>query len=332
MRRRRRPILRRDPDPPPLRFSPEGRDGFIVEAVYRYRQLTREQIQRLAFPPASTSYAKQRLMLLFHHRYLDRLAYSQGPYGAPRIVYALAERGADYVAQRLGVERAQLDWRPRDNQIEPYFIAHLLAVNEVRISIEQAARQRGWPLEWLDERDLKRRLDLRGRGAQPVPDGWFRLHDLPVTSAKRRASFALELDRGTMDRRAWKSKVQAYLRWIGSGAYARDLGSRGLRVLVVASHVRRVPLVASRTDLLERRLDTLKRWSEEAGGTRLFWFTHSERLASDDPLVDPLWDVARASALQVLIEPQAPLSTESSPNSPRREPGPAAPLKEETDE
>src|SRR3990172_1367004 len=99
----RLPALGRVSHAPPFRFQADGRDGRIVHWVHDCRLLTSEQIQRLEFPGPSISHAKRRLMLLYQHGYLDRIAYSQGPYGAPRFVYGLGPEGATFLEHRFKV-------------------------------------------------------------------------------------------------------------------------------------------------------------------------------------------------------------------------------------
>lgn len=287
-RRSRLPVLERVGLDRPFRFMATGRDGQIVARVHEFRKLTRFQIQRLVFKSGSASYCKERLAQLFHHNYLDRLAYAQGPYGSPQIVYALAGRGADFLVHHKGITREDLDWRPRDNHVEPYFIAHLLKVNDVRVAITVAAREHSWPLKWLDERDLNSRLGKHREGTHPLPDGWFQLDGIPIGDTKLRASFALELDRGTTDRRVWQKKIKSYLRWVASGTYSRELKSRGLRVLTVVADVRRPARGVSQ---LERRLQALKTWTDSVGGDRRIWFTTSSRLEDEDPLMAGVWSV-----------------------------------------
>lgn len=291
-----------------MQFGADGRDARILRWVHACRFLTREQLHRLEFPPASTSYVKRRLMLFYQHAYLERLAVPQiGPFGSPRLVYALDTRGAQFLVHSLGIPATELGWRRKDNRVETYFLEHLLAVNDVRIDVHLAAAQQGWGCAWVDDRELRRRLQA-ARAAHPsrapctpLPDGYFTLRNLPVQTAHRRASFALEVDRGTMERGAWIDKVRAYRAWVEGGEYRRHFDTTSLRVLVVAVAVRRPSHAARAEPSLLRRLEQLVTWTAAGGGGRLFWFTTGAEATQDALFQRPIWRVPSGADRQPLI-------------------------------
>lgn len=124
------------------------RDVRIVIAVYRYRLLSSQQIEALFFPSTGSkphsrrSACQRRLQLLYHHGFLERiprplfLGEGRSPF-----VYALDSRGADLVAQRKDVDRADLDWKPKDNKVGGNFVEHTLAINDVRVVVNLLAGQ-----------------------------------------------------------------------------------------------------------------------------------------------------------------------------------------------
>jgi hypothetical protein len=256
------------------------RDVRVVEAVHRCRVLRREQIERLLFPSKNT--ANARLKRLHQHGYLARrrLPVEQGQ-GSSQALYLLATRGAQLVAERLGVDVAEIGWSRSRNHVTPLFLEHTLMVNDIRVAIERAAARQGYSVSrWLTEDELKVRPDRlwvpTGHGGQRrialVPDAYCCLE-----ADGRRAHFLLEADRATEAHGRWAQKVAAYLAYVRSGAYGRRYGTECLRVLTVTTS--------------ETRLRNLLRTTEQAQGGAMFWFTHLGLLAPATVLQAPVWYV-----------------------------------------
>lgn len=280
----RLPRNRRADTPPPMQLT--DRDLRVLKLVADFRYMTREQVEKLEFSPSTTSYCKRRLSLLYHNGYLQRrfLPLRQA-FGAARAYYTLDGRGADIVSQVLELPRSQLDWRPRDGRREALYMEHTLRINDFRTLVMLAARELDAPIEWTDERELKRRapthrvLDpLRpGERITIVPDGYF--------AVGRQWAFALELDRGTVDEVPFKRKIRGYGEWKARGGYAAAFGTQSLRVLFVVADATRDP----------RRLERVKRWTEQANGRSLFWFAGLDELTTGTVLQDPVWISAGSS-------------------------------------
>ncbi len=285
------------------------RDARIVSWVYKMRFLTREQIQRLEFAPTTASSAKKRLMFLYQNGYLERRALPmETGFGSSKPLYCLASKGADWLAFALKMERSELEWTPRDNDTSDYFMRHLLDINDFRISMTLAARKTGWPLEWIDERSLKQ-AEMRAYVSDPqtgnrvavVPDAYFTLSDVLIRGVPRRASFAVEVDRGNMEVKSWKRKVRAYIAWWKTGQYQSQYKTPSLRVLTVASGVRRARDTAHAKRLLQRRVDKLRSWTEAVGGRRMFWFTSVDDVREATVLDKAIWRVATLRGLCSLV-------------------------------
>lgn len=284
-------------DLPPFRLT--DRDKEIVRAVYTHRALTTPQVHMLFFPSSggvkkasSATRCQHRLKLLFHYGFLYRDAQPQRiTEGRKPLVYFLDEKGEKLLADELGVERSEIDWHPRDNDVGDPFMEHLLATNDVRVAIEVAAERNGWVIEkWVNERDLKSKqmkdyVEITGpRGgksrAAVVPDGYFQLG-----VGERIGHFFLEVDRRTVtgqaskwERRDWARKIRAFLAYYRSGMYHERYGTKSLRILTVTTG--------------DRRLSNLKRITEEVGGKARFWFSTFDRITPEDVLTTPIWDVA----------------------------------------
>lgn len=278
---KRLPRYRRASAPPAMQLTP--RDIRIVQHVYEMRFLTREQVQKLEFSPSTASYCKRRLALLFHHSYLDRkFIPAPGSYGSTRAIYCLTTKGARLLAHET---QMNVDWRPKDTERELYFLQHTLASNDFRVCATLASQRLSLSLEWTDERTLRRNemkdyvADPRhgGRNLAIVPDGYFQLQGDDI-----QASFALELDRSTVEERPFKAKVRAYGEWKLTGAYQRRFGTESLRILFVIASTHRD----------RNRLERTKRWCEAEGGRSLFWFADAADITENTIFTQPAWHVA----------------------------------------
>jgi len=287
-----------------MRLTP--RDIALVDAIYRYRVLRRDQAQQLFFPSKNT--ANQRLKLLHQHGFLARrrlpVEYGQG---SGQALYLLGGRGAGLVATQLGVDVTEIGWRRTHNHVSSPFLEHTLMVNDVRLAVEAAASQQGYQIEtWLREEELKVAPDRvwveiqarQRRRIAIVPDAYFRL-----STVGRRACFFLEADRATETQGRWAQKIRAYLAYVHSGAYLRRYGSRSLRILTVTTGEKRVMnLLRTTAKICQPR---------EQG---LFWFTSLEHVAQDTVLDAPIWRVVGMEGLIHLIpHREAPRFAQSSP-------------------
>lgn len=291
-------------------FRLTTRDREIVQAVYACRALSTPQIEALFFAPpgelvaASSTRCHQRLKLLYHHGFLDRREqFASITEGRRPLVYFLAERGAELVAEQRGLASERLDWRPRHNAVGQQHLEHLLETNNVRVAITLGAELHSWMIPvWLDDRALKSSqgkdyVSITGpRGGRRrvaiVPDGYFMLDILKP----KKGHFFLEVDRRTetissraWSRRDWVRRTQAYLSYYRSGAFTKRYGARNLRVLTVTTG--------------EQRLASMKSAAERAGGSSLFWFTTFEH--ATDPqqvLTEPIWQVIGTQGRHRLTE------------------------------
>jgi hypothetical protein len=279
-----------------------SRDLALIGAVYRFRVLRRAQIQQMLFPSKNT--ANQRLMLLHAHGYLARrrlpVEYGQG---SGQALYLLGGRGASLLADRWGLDPAEIGWRRSQNHVSSLFLEHTLMVNEVRLAVELACQRDGHTIEaWLREDELRAAPDRvwietddgPSRQVTLVPDAYLRL-----IAGRRRASFFLEADRSTETGARWAAKVRAYLAYVRSGAYLRRYGSNCLRVLVVATSQRR----------MENLLRTTARVCDPRS-RRLFWFTSLEQVAYDTVLAAPIWRLpATDESAPLLVREASPTPT-----------------------
>lgn len=292
----RLPRFRRVKQPPAMVMM--ERDKRILHAVYEYRMLTREQIERLLFQPGNgqdhftkTSKARQRLKVLYQNRFLERVPLPVGNASwAWQPVYRLADLGAGTVAADLGVSVKELaywgkgdDKDRRATDVTPLFLQHALHINDVRIALSLAAQGCGYRIEkWMDDSQLKSRerkdyvavsSEGKSRMVAVIPDSYFVLN-----LGDRRAHFFLELDRATMSNSRWGERVRAYLAYIQSGKYTERYQTRSLRILTVTT--------------TEQRLMNLKETTQKAGGGEVFWFTTLDQLSPSSVFFRPIWRLA----------------------------------------
>ncbi len=283
IKRTRRDERQRQPKPMTL----TERDQAIIRAVQDYRLLRQDQIERLFF--GSRSAAQRVLLRLFQHGYLDR-RFLPVLAGRSPTLYVLDRRGAELLRSAQGLETVA--WHPGMKQVKTEFLAHAAGINDLRIAVTLAAQQAGYDLlRWLGEGELRGAAERvtvlspagKRHDAPLMPDSFFTLRT-PLGYAH----CFVEYDRGTMTSSRFKAKVQAYLAYHRSGAYARRYNARSMRVLTVTSG--------------QKRLENLKAATEAAGGRLPFWFALASELTAETILSVPVWWVAGERERKALIE------------------------------
>lgn len=213
----------------------------------------------------------------------------------------LDKQGALLIAEREGIPSDELDWRPSDSQLSDIFLRHTLAVNEVRVSVEESATKNGFEIvKWLDEKTLKgpaykEEIIFVGVGGKRqrghlYPDGYFCLHD-----GSYFYHFFLEVDLATESIQATSAKKRDFLRKVhfyrayqDSGQFARKYNADQFVVLTVAQG--------------EVRTNNLKTAAEEFDQNQTFWFTSLGVVRSADLLTEHIWQVAGWPVIQSLLD------------------------------
>lgn len=267
------------------------RDLEVLKAVYEYRVLTHAQLTQLVFENNHPSIATKRLYTLFHNGYLERLFLPvRGGVAVSPTLYLLGEKGAHELS--LSGQYLNFYWAKDHLKVGTLFLSHALAISEFRLKITLACRAAGIPiLEWRGERELKKDYDRvtvisptgSTRTIPIIPDSYFVLQ---TPQGKRH--FVLELDRGTMEGKRFRAKVEGYTEYFKSGAYKERFGTKSLRVLTVTES--------------QRRMKNLKAITERAGGRSRFWFSVLDELSTTSVLFAPAWQVAGRDETHGLLE------------------------------
>lgn len=225
-----------------------SRDLNVLESIYRFRFLTRQLIEWAFFSREDSEFdrrsslAARRLQILYEAGYVQRLVLPVLPgTGRSPAVYALSARGADAVAAHLGVDRQQVEWRPKHNRATAFFMEHTLAIARLWASLTAALRGTGFHIgRWAREAELRtwamRGYDRESGRMIPIrPDGYMEL----IWPNESFASFFIEVDMGTETNARVARKLRAYQDLRRETARS-DLDMRNFYLLIVTSGQRRM--------------------------------------------------------------------------------------------
>jgi hypothetical protein len=194
-----------------------------------------------------------------------------------------------------------VDRRKRKTDVTPFFLEHLLQINDVRIALTLGAKQLGFTIDyWHDENwfkkkentdeveitltkrvfdpKAKREDDIPATKTVPVfPDAYFQL----TLKDSRKTNFFLELDRATESNTDWRVKALSYLAYMESGTYTRRFKTTSIRILTITT--------------TPDRLKNLKATTEHARGKTpginldRFLFTTFDQATTGNILTAPIW-------------------------------------------
>jgi hypothetical protein len=240
------------------------RDQQLIKLVEASGVLTRDQIWRsLKF--GSLTRVNAILLRLVRFGYLHR-RFQPTLTGSRRAVYLVGPLGWELLLGPSEV-RPRSSWEQRSD----LFIEHQLAINDVRLSFEQARDLQ--LLRFLPE------SNLRNRALPIVPDAY-----LEWTHGKTTVAAFLEADLGTESRRRWTEKLRGYFSLTLGDRFTREFRRPTFDVLVVTTSEKRLAnirtLVAAHTD-------------------RVFLLTTRTALVSRGPLA-PIWHRPKGVGLQSL--------------------------------
>ncbi|MBM3302368.1 MAG: replication-relaxation family protein, partial [Deltaproteobacteria bacterium] len=198
-------VYERRQEPPRLKIT--QRDLQILGMVEAFRFVSGDQIERLLFSQGQKDDNRKtrcpaRLRNLFDNGLLGRVQWPFRSITLP-MIYILERDGADLLALQRGVERDQIrtiskrEKRPVISR-SLLFLAHTLAVNDLRIDVMLAVQRKGWEVsDWLNEYELGREyaeIEFQGRRRRQAvqPDAYF-----AIKAGDNKAHFFLEMDMET---------------------------------------------------------------------------------------------------------------------------------------
>lgn len=285
------------------------RDVQILEALHTTGYLTTHQIRLLFFTEGSPGQqglikaCERRMRLLYGAGLVRRIEQpvKRGE-GSKPYIYALSKKGANFLIAELGIDPAEVEWRPQSFEANYPFLNHLLTTTDLQIALRAACKPLGIKVVlWTDERELRttRTIDyvtLTSPTGQPVktaviPDAIFVLE-----RDGRRAVFLVEIDLATVviepklwERKGWTKKVHAYEAYMRTEEYAKRYEGRRVRILTITTG--------------EKRLENLKAATEKADGSDIFWFTTMAHALEPTKLLSkPVWKVAGSDDQRSLLQ------------------------------
>ena len=277
----------RNPNLKPFRV--QERDVELLQLLADYRFLDTYQIASLQ--PRGMRNLRRRLQYLFHAGLVDRPPRQHDFLKPPMpLVYGLANKGADALAQVLEVDRGKIDWQTKNREAGLPYIDHTLMIANFRatLSLAMQSLDHSRLLSWKQGPDLKANVKVRGRTVAVVPDGFFALE-----SKGHLQHFLLEADRSTMTTMRYFRKLRAYWLWWKAGGHRRKFGIPRFRVLTVTTS--------------EKRKENLRRLATDADdgrrGSPMFLFACNKSFSLGDPqtILEPIWQSPANNTLQRIL-------------------------------
>jgi hypothetical protein len=260
------------------------RDSLIVKAVYDYRVLRQDQIQRL-FGMTKTRCIRV-MQRLFHHGFLARV-FLPVVKGAAPTLYVLDRVGVQLLRAEFGLEH--LKWHPTSKNLKGEFLEHTSAINDFRITVSLACERLDYGLMWVGENEMKSDIDkvrvqvspYKTRTIPIVPDSYF-----VIDTPRGIAHFFLELDRATSTLARFQDKILGYIAYWETGGFTKRYSESDDNVAF------RVLTVVAGISTGAKRLQNLKTVTQEVGGQNLFWFAPAQALTEANVLKEDVWIVA----------------------------------------
>ena len=266
------------------------RDIELVVTLYKFRYLKTPQIRELHFPSEQT--ANRRLRSLTAQGLVKYFTVGN----VPERIYYITRKGAQLVADQLGVTLTELKWSQHSHiPKDYYFMRHFLGINQFRIDITKACDASaiellGFIPEYFGKQHAGGRItkhitDFVLDGYRPgeklnhTPDAV-----LALMKSGKAALFFLEIDRGTEmisnPEKGFLKMVRFYAGYAETQKYKiyeQEFNCRPLnnfRLLTVTTS--------------QKRLENMRRaatsYCKSLPALRYFWVTTFDSIAETDPL------------------------------------------------
>lgn len=287
------------------------RDFDLFQALMTTRYMITPQIQQMFWTEnrggkdGQIVATRRRLKLLCDAGLIRKIApiVQQHTNGTSPLIFALAKGGAQLLADHLGIELADIDYKPHDREGSWPFLQHLLDTTDIHIKITQAAAARGLTVtHWYNELEVKS-VDLCDvvyitdpNGAKHKtavePDALFCLEN----AAGKQVHFQLETDKRSVTveanpnnwaKRGWMKKIRAYCAHAESEAYKQRYGDSVVHVLTVTTG--------------DVRLAHLKAATEKVTTSKRFWFSTFDHLTPESVFSGHIWQRSNMEGLHPLL-------------------------------
>ena len=274
----------------------------ILRYLAELRLLSLPQIAQLCCPSERSEPSEKRtrrhMRALFDAGLVDVLPISRAAlpssgtpndasllYGSAPNIYAPTRSGLETLQQADLIENNTIKRLPAYGPRNSLFLAHELAVRDVRVWLEMTARINGYELKcWKDSEAAAIATDQYQSPYSVRPDAWF------VLQLPRAVLVGLvEVDRGTeRGERNWRKKLVAYEKLFASGRLSAVTGYVNARILIFVPDARRRDQIAGMIQAFSGALSSK------------FWISEKSVLETASLLL-PEWRQQANSPLQPLI-------------------------------
>ena len=280
----------------------QERDLKILEMVHEYRFLRSEQIAALVQKDGVKLRTNQvilkRLQKLFHNGLLDRprdqIRYDM--MGTDKMIYALANGGADVLAERRGIDRGKIEWSKKNREVKRPQLWHVMIVSQFRACLQIALKKRndGELLFWRQGDEIRDYVKVKDKKEKEHrcavwPDGFFGLN-----TPKGKLYFFLEADRSTMVNARFLDKMRRYWAYWEKKGHTEKYGITQFRVLSI-----------TRSEERKRNLrEATKKADPKQRGSNMFMFAceKSYSLKKPERILQAIWQTPAGEEWQGLLD------------------------------
>jgi len=204
--------------------------------------------------------------------------------------YCLSKKGAALISHLYSEKEArEIKWNEKQNKVEPFFIEHILAINDVRIAFLKAVlATKEYELFWFNEQEVKawkEKVDDHensGKTLPITPDAF-----LYLIGKNKKAYYFLEVDRATESNRRWRDKIKGYVEYVKSGKYQARFKTEALRVLTISTGKERIANLIKTTQSVENAY--------------FFLFATFEQIKDRNIIFKPVWKTTGKEGLISLL-------------------------------
>jgi hypothetical protein len=269
------------------------RDIKIFETVIEEQFLTCDQLRRLF--NVSNSTMTIRLRKLWNQRYVGR-AFAPVSFGSSPAIYYPTNRLLSAIIEKTGRNREEINWTAGKGRLSPEKKQHELDLNEFKVSLISALRERygeGALADYWYEKEIERgSLEVELLFCEKGTDYWDYVRDpSPEPGEPRRIPirpdrfmglridgkpqyYFIEIDRGTMPLKRIRRKFRGYRNYYLSSGFVKKYGQDGDRI-------EDYPFRVLVTAITEERRNNLIEQAIAVGSLEMIWFAVFSEFIND---------------------------------------------------